>query len=146
MTIGTKSFAPDDQVLRMLLDGPYRVIFRSDEELVIAAALPLDRNRRPPELGDEPVRSFRELNEQRVVKVACNFYFRDGVLSTETRNLPIGRMASLLFGMYWLAIRIGSGLIRRAWLAGIRRRVEVTRTLVRRSWAVQCAVQFRRPR
>lgn len=70
--------------------------------------------------------AFRAVDERGVVKVAGNFYFRDGVLSTETRNRPIGPMASVLFGMYWLAIRIGSGLIRRAWLAGIRRRVELT--------------------
>lgn len=126
VAMGTKAFAPDGQVLKMLLDGPYRVIHRSDEELVIAAVLPLRRDQRRPELGDDPVAAFRALDERGVVKVAGNFFFRDGILSTETRNLPIGPMASALFGLYWLAIRIGSGLIRRAWLAGIRRRVELT--------------------
>ena len=124
--MGAKRFAPDARVLDMFLflGSPYRLVHRSEEELVIAGILPLSKGQRLPELGDHPVHSFRELTQPNLVKVSMNFLFRNGVLSTETRNLPIGWRASLMFGLYWWSIRLGSGFIRRSWLGGIRRRVE----------------------
>jgi hypothetical protein len=45
-------------------------------------------------------------------------------LSTETRIAATDRSARRKFGLYWMLIRPGSGLIRRAWLRAIRRRAE----------------------
>jgi hypothetical protein len=45
-------------------------------------------------------------------------------LRTETRVQPLGRSAERKFRLYWLFVRPGSGLIRRIWLAAIKRRAE----------------------
>jgi hypothetical protein len=47
-------------------------------------------------------------------------------LRTETRVLPLGREATRKFRLYWLFVRPGSGLIRRIWLAAIKRRAEAS--------------------
>lgn len=119
--MGTRDFfGQDEPVLDFLLNGPYRIIHRSETELVIGGILPLNKTQRLPELGPQPVDAFRELNSPGIVKVAANFLVRDGMLSTQTRNLPIGLPAQVLFGGYWVGIRAGSGVIRRSWLRGIR--------------------------
>lgn len=45
-------------------------------------------------------------------------------LSTETRVAAVDRRARCLFAAYWMLIRLPSGWIRRAMLAGIKRRAE----------------------
>jgi hypothetical protein len=45
-------------------------------------------------------------------------------LVTETRVLCTDAVAARRFRRYWLVIRLGSGGIRRSWLAAIRRRAE----------------------
>jgi hypothetical protein len=45
-------------------------------------------------------------------------------LSTETRVFLTDGAARRRFALYWLFVRPGSGLIRRAWLRAIRRRAE----------------------
>jgi hypothetical protein len=45
-------------------------------------------------------------------------------LSTETRVLATGRRSRRTFRLYWLAIRGGSGLIRRELLRAVGRRAE----------------------
>ncbi|HSP15205.1 MAG TPA: hypothetical protein VLV78_10685 [Thermoanaerobaculia bacterium] len=45
-------------------------------------------------------------------------------LSTETRVDSSDKRSRRLFAMYWLAIRAGSGFIRRMWLRAIRLRAE----------------------
>lgn len=45
-------------------------------------------------------------------------------LRTETRVLPLGRAASRRFGLYWTVVQPGSALLRRSWLAAIRKRAE----------------------
>lgn len=44
------------------------------------------------------------------------------LLSTETRVQPIDARAARAFTHYWLAIRVGSGLIRREMLRAVARR------------------------
>lgn len=45
-------------------------------------------------------------------------------LRTETRILPLGREAARRFGLYWTVVQPGSALLRRSWLAAIRKRAE----------------------
>ena len=45
-------------------------------------------------------------------------------LSTETRVFARTKRAKIRFGLYWFAIRAGSGFIRRMWLRAIRIRAE----------------------
>jgi hypothetical protein len=65
---------------------------------------------------------FSAFDEPGYAKVAFNFRLEGGELSTETRIAGTDAQARRRFGLYWLAIRPGSGLIRREWLRAIDRR------------------------
>lgn len=75
--------------------------------------------------------SFRGEPPPGTARVVTNFAlqaFEEGThLSTQTRILCADRAARRAFALYWLAIRPGSGLIRRAWLATLRRQAERSR-------------------
>lgn len=65
---------------------------------------------------------FLDFDEPGYAKAAFNFRIEDGELSTETRIAGTDAQASRRFGLYWLLIRPGSGLIRREWLRALDRR------------------------
>jgi len=65
---------------------------------------------------------FTRFDEPGYAKVAFNFRLRDGELSTETRIAGTDAHARRRFGLYWLLVRPGSGLIRREWLRAIAKR------------------------
>jgi hypothetical protein len=65
---------------------------------------------------------FASFDEPGYAKVAFDFRLEDGELSTETRIAGTDARARRRFRLYWLAIRPGSGLIRREWLRAIERR------------------------
>ena len=65
---------------------------------------------------------FSSFDEPGYAKVAFNFRLEDGELSTETRIAGTDAHARRRFGLYWLLIRPGSGLIRREWLRAIEKR------------------------
>jgi hypothetical protein len=48
-------------------------------------------------------------------------------LSTETRVHARTARGKRLFALYWFAIRLGSGFLRRMWLRAIKRRAEASR-------------------
>jgi hypothetical protein len=66
-----------------------------------------------------------------VALAAMNFRLTNAaggtLLVTETRVFAPDRDVRRRFALYWLVIRPGSGLIRRMWLRGIRRRAEERR-------------------
>jgi hypothetical protein len=67
---------------------------------------------------------FTGFDEPGYAKVAFDFRFDAATrtLSTETRIAGTDARAARIFGLYWLAVRPGSGLIRREWLRAIERR------------------------
>lgn len=67
---------------------------------------------------------FLEFDEPGYAKAAFNFRIEPGVISTETRIAGTDPHAQRLFGLYWLLIRPGSGLIRREWLRALDRRAQ----------------------
>lgn len=69
---------------------------------------------------------FQSFQEPGYAKVAFNFRLEEGQLSTETRIAGTDAKARRLFGLYWLLIRPGSGLIRREWLRAIDRRAQAS--------------------
>lgn len=69
--------------------------------------------------GREQFLSFREPG---YAKVAFNFRIDGGELSTETRIVATDSHARRRFGLYWLLVRPGSGLIRREWLRALDQR------------------------
>lgn len=72
--------------------------------------------------------AFLRFAEPGYAKTAMNFRVDPGPdgcrLSTETRILCTDAGAWWRFDLYWTVIRLGSGLIRRTWLAAVRRRAE----------------------
>jgi len=66
--------------------------------------------------GDRPREDFSAFAEPGYAKLALNFRFEDGTLSTETRVLLTDPASRRAFRGYWLLVRPWSGLIRRSWL------------------------------
>jgi hypothetical protein len=69
---------------------------------------------------------FLRFQEPGYAKVAFNFRLVDGEISTETRILATDTRARRRFGLYWLLIRPGSGLIRREWLRALDRHAQAS--------------------
>jgi len=67
---------------------------------------------------------FLAFEEPGYAKAAFNFRIRAGEISTETRIAGTDTQAQRRFGLYWLLIRPGSGLIRREWLRALDRRAQ----------------------
>jgi hypothetical protein len=67
---------------------------------------------------------FTNFAEPGYAKVAFNFRLAGEELSTETRIAGTDPRARRRFGLYWLLIRPGSGLIRREWLRAIAKQAQ----------------------
>ena len=67
---------------------------------------------------------FAPFDEPGYAKIAVNFLFARGRLSTETRVALTDEPARRKFARYWLLVRFGSALLRRSWLRAIKRRAE----------------------
>jgi hypothetical protein len=72
---------------------------------------------------------FLRFQDPGYAKVAFNFRIQNGELSTETRIAGTDAQARRRFGLYWLLVRPGSGLIRREWLRALDRRASAARRL-----------------
>jgi hypothetical protein len=66
---------------------------------------------------------YRTFTEPGHAKIAFNFRYAAGVLTTETRITVTDTTSRLKFRIYWGLIRLGSGLTRISMLRAIRRRV-----------------------
>ncbi len=88
---------------------------------------------RLPPSGETPIKSARDretflsFEEPGYAKAAMSFLVRaegrGSRLVTETRILATDPAAARSFRRYWRLVRPGSGLIRRSWLAAVRRRL-----------------------
>jgi hypothetical protein len=98
---------------------------RPGEEIVVGA---IGRFWSPLRNRPQPTADFSGFNEPGYAKAAMNFRVEsdgDGSrITTETRIVGTDPAATRKFRLYWLAIRLGSGAIRRSWLNAIRRRLE----------------------
>lgn len=120
----TGVFAPDKRVLDSFAASGY--LFGGSEQEVLMAGVVNMRARRRPE-----VHSLQELADYREdgwIKTAFDFSVQDAgggwsLLTTETRMAAQPEM-SRGPAVYWRLIVPGSGLLRREWLEGIRRRAE----------------------
>lgn len=108
---------------RTVLQGFERMGFRRlaeerDRELVLAGIGQFWK----PAGGLRKVTSkeqFLAFEEPGYAKAAFNFRIEHGEISTETRIAGTDAQSQRLFGLYWLLIRPGSGLIRREWLRAL---------------------------
>jgi hypothetical protein len=115
---------------RLLEDGPVPVLATDPGRMVLAggAMQPwrITRHTEPPPLDLEALRAF---SEPGWVKVGMDFVLapEGGAATrvrTETRIVATDPRTRLVFGIYWVAIRAGSGLIRRDMLRAVARRAE----------------------
>jgi hypothetical protein len=102
-----------------LLDG-------NDHEIVMFGAANVREQRRP---DVHTAQQFVDYRDHGSVKMAFDFRAEDAgdgwsVVSTETRVMALGEATRRGMGRYWRLIVPGSGLLRREWLDGIRRRAE----------------------
>jgi len=74
--------------------------------------------------GRTPPADFARFDEPGFAKMAMNFRLDGSTLWTETRVWLTDDASRWKFRPYWLAVRPGSGLIRRSWLRAIKRRAE----------------------
>ena len=74
--------------------------------------------------GRSPKADFVSFDEPGYAKMAMSFRLDGSTLSTETRVRVTDAASRRRFLVYWIAIRAGSGLIRRSWLKAIKRRAE----------------------
>jgi hypothetical protein len=75
------------------------------------------------------LQQFADYREQGALKMAYAFNVEDAdggwsTISTETRVLAVDEFSRRGMGRYWRLIVPGSGLLRRQWLEGIKRRAE----------------------
>jgi hypothetical protein len=82
---------------------------------------------RRPEVNNLP--EFAAYRQEGAVKVAFNLNVQDAgdgwsTISTETRILALDDFSRRIMGCYWRLIVPGSGLLRRQWLEGIKKRAE----------------------
>lgn len=121
----TGAFSSDKQILDAFVASGY-VLGGSGHELLVAGGADL-RAKRPLEL--RTLQQFADSREQGAVKMAFDFDARDAgdgwsTLTTETRVLALADDSGQGMARYWRLIVPGSGLLRRQWLDGIRRRAE----------------------
>ncbi|MFF8615426.1 hypothetical protein [Streptomyces sp. NPDC015350] len=121
--LGRTPFPKDGRVLDMFLDNGFRMLHRSESQLVIGGIQRISRKQPIVPMGDDPAKEFRDFEAPAHILTSFDFRFSDGVLTTETRVRCTDRRARRLFAAYWLLIRAGSGGIRHVWLRGVRRRV-----------------------
>jgi hypothetical protein len=125
--LGRTPFPKDGRVLDMFLDNGFRLLHRSDHQLVIGGIQRISRKQPIVPMGANPAHEFRDFDDPSHILIAFDFRCVDGVLHTETRVRCTDRKARRRFAAYWLLIRAGSGGIRHVWLRGIRRRFRSAR-------------------
>ena len=105
----------------------FNFIVASQSELYTLMILNASAKTPPPVITTSE--DFIAFKKPGYVKVAVNFLFRSldngkTLVSTETRNLPINRKDSRVFGRYWRIIYPGSAIIRRLWLDTLAKNAE----------------------
>lgn len=120
----TGAFSPDKRILDAFAASGY-VSGGSAREVVMAGGVDVQAKR---VIAVQSLQEFAGLRKPGVVKMAFTFYAEDAgggwsTVTTETRMVVVGA-SSRGPAIYWRLIVPGSGLLRREWLEGIKRRAE----------------------
>ena len=118
-------FSQDKRILDLFSASGY-VTGGSDHEIVTCGGANV---RAHDNLKPTTLQEFANYHEPGAVKMAFDFYAQDegggwSTLTAETRVLATDDLTRSGMGRYWLLIVPGSGLLRRQWLDGIKRRAE----------------------
>ncbi|MFF8945258.1 hypothetical protein ACF1A5_23840 [Streptomyces sp. NPDC014864] len=123
-SLGTRRDRADEPFLGSMTSGGFTELHRDAHQLVVGAVVATEEPKGPARLAAPVARSFTDFDRPGHYKVAFDFRVVGGRLSTETRVLSTDEAARRRFARYWMLIRLPSGLVRREWLHGIRRRAE----------------------
>lgn len=121
------AFSSDKRILDAFAASGY--IFGGSENEIVMAGGADTQAKRPIEAHS--MQEFTEYRKEGAVKVAFDFTVEDAgggwcTLTTETRMAALDG-SSHGPAVYWRLIVPGSGLLRREWLEGIKRRAEIAR-------------------
>jgi len=121
----TNGFLQDKRILDAFSESGY-LFGGSEHEIVMFGVWNVRANRRP---DVRILQEFADYREQGAVKMAYSFNVEDAdggwsTISTETRVLAVDEFTRRGMGRYWRMIVPGSGLLRRQWLEGIKKRAE----------------------
>lgn len=119
----------DEPVIHAFMKGGFRELISDPPRLLVAGAAIQPWRLIGGEVADvRDLSGFRAFKTPGFVLAAISFEMEalDGGtrLATETRVQPTDPGAARAFLPYWLAIRVGSGLIRRDLLRAVARRAE----------------------
>jgi hypothetical protein len=121
----TGDFLQDKRVLDAFSASGY-VSGGSDHEIVMCGGANVRAKR---SLAVRTLQEFADYREQGTVKMAYDFFVEDAgggwsTISTETRVRALDDLTRRGMARYWRLIVPGSGLLRRQWLDGIKKRAE----------------------
>jgi len=113
------------RILDSFLESGY-LLGGSEHEIVVFGAVDVRKMRRPEV---HTLQEFADYREQGAIKQAFDFNVEEAgegssTIITETRVAATDDLTSRGMGRYWRLIVPGSGLLRRQWLDGIKRRAE----------------------
>jgi hypothetical protein len=127
----------DRPLIEDFVEGGFVVLAERERELVLGVVGQFWHLRQQPEPEVTDPVTFAAFDKPGFAKAAMDFRAEpsDGgtLLETETRIHTTDTAARRRFGLYWIVIRPGSGLIRRDLLRAVAQRAERTHELVRRS-------------
>ena len=119
---------PGKPILAAAASTGFRILEERPPEEIAFGTFVAAPEGRVPVRPESPLAFQEGANRAGVALAAMTFRTaEDGgrtLLTTETRVFAPDRQVRLRFALYWFAIRLGSGLIRRMWLRAIRRRAE----------------------
>lgn len=124
-----RGFAPDRSLLDQFLAAGF-VLLSSvpDRELVVGAIASFWQLRGARRARFGTAAEFVAFDLPGYARAALALWVEDRgrrtLLRTETRVLATDPASRRAFGRYWAVVRLGSGLIRREWLAAAKRRAE----------------------
>ena len=121
-SLGRVRLAAGEPVLALFTTAGFAVLDRTEDEIVVGGIGRFSRNRPLVRISSLDLTSYRDFDEPGCIKICFNFRCTGGTLTTETRVHATDTRSRRLFGLYWLLIRGGSGLIRQVWPRAIRRR------------------------
>lgn len=123
-SFGTRRDKAGEPFLGSMTGGGFTELHRDERQLVVGAVVATGEPKGPARLAEPVAASFTAFDRAGHYKVAFDFRVGEGRLTTETRVLSTDEATRRRFARYWTLIRLPSGLIRREWLHGIRRRAE----------------------
>ena len=125
MSLGHPPFSADEPVPAPVNMHKFEVLARTEEEILVGGTGRFSQSRPVIRLRRPDLAAFRDFEEPGCIKIGANFRRAHGMLTTETRVRATDAQSRRLFGLYWLFIRGGSGLIRHVWLRAIVRRARI---------------------